>query len=89
MASNEIIFLSDNVKEVDAAVAAGMQSLVVDRPGNAPLSAAERSRSSIVTSLDEISLARDEASLEVEDHPSSEDMPKTSGRAVAEDGAII
>ncbi|KAB5570343.1 acireductone synthase-like protein [Coniochaeta sp. 2T2.1] len=31
------LFLSDNVKEVEAAKAAGMQSFVVQRPGNAPL----------------------------------------------------
>ncbi|KAI8634871.1 enolase-phosphatase E1 [Xylariaceae sp. FL1651] len=31
------LFLSDNVKEVDAAIAAGMQSMVVQRPGNAEL----------------------------------------------------
>lgn len=33
------LFLSDNVKEVDAAKAAGLQSFVVQRPGNAPLPA--------------------------------------------------
>lgn len=33
----EWLFLSDNVKEVEAAKNAGMQSLVVQRPGNAPL----------------------------------------------------
>ncbi|KAI1393893.1 enolase-phosphatase E1 [Hypoxylon trugodes] len=33
----EWLFLSDNVKEVDAAIEAGMQSIVVQRPGNAPL----------------------------------------------------
>lgn len=32
------LFLSDNVREVEAAKAAGMQSFVVRRPGNAPLS---------------------------------------------------
>lgn len=34
---NEWLFLSDNVSEVDAAIQAGMQSVVVQRPGNAPL----------------------------------------------------
>ncbi|XXH04878.1 cAMP-dependent protein kinase catalytic subunit [Hypoxylon texense] len=34
----EWLFLSDNVKEVDAAIEAGMRSIVVQRPGNAPLS---------------------------------------------------
>ncbi|KAI0377800.1 enolase-phosphatase E1 [Hypomontagnella monticulosa] len=33
----EWLFLSDNVKEVDAAIQAGMRSVVVQRPGNAPL----------------------------------------------------
>jgi len=33
------LFLSDNVKEVEAAKAAGMQSFIVQRPGNAPLPA--------------------------------------------------
>jgi len=31
------LFLSDNTKEVDAAITAGMQSMVVQRPGNADL----------------------------------------------------
>jgi len=33
----EWLFLSDNIKEVEAALEAGMQSLPVIRPGNAPL----------------------------------------------------
>ncbi|KAL7272316.1 enolase-phosphatase E1 [Rhizina undulata] len=33
----EWLFLSDNVKEVEAAIAAGMDAAVVVRPGNAPL----------------------------------------------------
>ncbi|KAI0539030.1 enolase-phosphatase E1 [Xylaria digitata] len=33
----EWLFLSDNAKEVDAAIAAGMQSMVVQRPGNPEL----------------------------------------------------
>ena len=35
--ANLWFFLSDNIKEVDAARAAGMQSVPVVRPGNAPL----------------------------------------------------
>ncbi|KKA27148.1 hypothetical protein TD95_000378 [Thielaviopsis punctulata] len=35
--THEWLFLSDNLKEVEAARAAGMQSLPVLRPGNAPL----------------------------------------------------
>lgn len=37
-APHEWLFLSDNVREVDAAIEAGMRSVVVQRPGNAPLS---------------------------------------------------
>ena len=37
--SSSWLFLSDNVKEVEAAKAAGMQSFVVQRPGNNPLPA--------------------------------------------------
>ncbi|KAI1769546.1 enolase-phosphatase E1 [Hypoxylon sp. FL1150] len=36
-APGEWLFLSDNVKEVDAAIEAGMRSVVAQRPGNAPL----------------------------------------------------
>lgn len=35
---NRFLFLSDNVKEVDAAIHAGMRAVVVQRPGNADLS---------------------------------------------------
>lgn len=35
--ASEWLFLSDNIKEVEAARAAGMQSYAVVRPGNAPL----------------------------------------------------
>ncbi|KAI5806511.1 acireductone synthase-like protein [Peziza echinospora] len=43
VAVGEWLFLSDNVREVEAAKAAGMQSIVVNRPGNAPLSPQEAS----------------------------------------------
>lgn len=52
----DMLFLSDNVKEVDAAAAANMQALMVDRPGNAPILEADRARLTVVQSLDEISL---------------------------------
>lgn len=35
---DRFLFLSDNVKEVEAAITAGMRSVVVQRPGNADLS---------------------------------------------------
>jgi enolase-phosphatase E1 len=50
------LFLSDNVKEVDAAKEAGMESFVVAREGNAPLSDEEVARSIMVRSFDEIKL---------------------------------
>ena len=52
-----ILFLSDNVKEVEAAIAAGMKSLVVDRPGNAVLSENDKKRFEVVDSFEKISLA--------------------------------
>jgi enolase-phosphatase E1 len=52
-----ILFLSDNVKEVGAAIAAGMKSLVVDRPGNAVLSADDQKRFEVVDTFEKITLA--------------------------------
>jgi enolase-phosphatase E1 len=51
---SQILFLSDNVKEVDAAHQVKMESIVVDRAGNAPLSAEDKARFDIVESLSEI-----------------------------------
>jgi len=53
----KILFLSDNVKEVQAALAAGLKSLVVDRPGNAPLTEEDRKEFTVITSFDEINVA--------------------------------
>lgn len=52
-----MLFLSDNVKEVDAAIAAGMKFMLVDRPGNAPVSDEDRARLEVVQTLDEVKLA--------------------------------
>ncbi|EME86832.1 uncharacterized protein MYCFIDRAFT_29854, partial [Pseudocercospora fijiensis CIRAD86] len=54
----EVLFLSDNVKEVDAAIEAGMKSIVVDRPGNAPLADADKERLQIVTSLADVHVSK-------------------------------
>lgn len=40
---SNVLFLSDNVKEVQAAVSAGMQSYIVVRPGNYPLTQEDKS----------------------------------------------
>ena len=52
----EVLFLSDNVKEVRAAIEAGMVSKVVDRPGNAPLSDADRKKLEVVESFEQLGL---------------------------------
>ncbi|KAE9374489.1 2,3-diketo-5-methylthio-1-phosphopentane phosphatase [Stipitochalara longipes BDJ] len=52
------LFLSDRVEEVEAAKEAGMQSLVVVRDGNAPLTEQEKKKHELVTSFDEIEIAR-------------------------------
>lgn len=51
------LFLSDNVKEVDAAREAGMQAAVVVRPGNAPLTSEDISRNHTINSFEEVRLA--------------------------------
>lgn len=48
------LFLSDNVKEVEAAKEAGMQSVVVQRPGNADLPADTTERHVVVRNFDEL-----------------------------------
>lgn len=51
---SEWLFLSDNVKEVEAAKEAGMQSVVVERPGNAELLEEARRRHRVIRSFDEL-----------------------------------
>ncbi|KAJ3578381.1 hypothetical protein NPX13_g2182 [Xylaria arbuscula] len=50
----EWLFLSDNAKEVDAAIAAGMQSMVVQRPGNPELPPNVRGRLPLIKSFTEV-----------------------------------
>ncbi|KAH8879407.1 enolase-phosphatase E1 [Thozetella sp. PMI_491] len=52
--AEEWLFLSDNVKEVEAAKQAGMQSYIVERPGNADLSDEARKEHKVIQSFDEI-----------------------------------
>ncbi|KAI1085677.1 enolase-phosphatase E1 [Whalleya microplaca] len=52
--ANEFLFLSDVVKEVDAAIQAGMRSIVVQRPGNAPLSAEALERLQTIETFDSL-----------------------------------
>lgn len=50
------LFLSDNVKEVEAAKKAGLQSYVVQRPGNQDLSEADRRTHRVISSFAELDL---------------------------------
>jgi len=50
------LFLSDRVEEVDTAKEAGMQSLVLVREGNAPLTEDEKKRHQLVSSFEEIKI---------------------------------
>ncbi|KAG8626066.1 hypothetical protein KVT40_006467 [Elsinoe batatas] len=52
--TEEVLFLSDNVKEVAAALEAGMKAVVVDRPGNAPLTQEDQEKFEVITSLEEV-----------------------------------
>ncbi|KAK4894279.1 enolase-phosphatase E1 [Elasticomyces elasticus] len=52
----QTLFLTDNVNEYDAAVKAKLQALLVDRPGNAVVSEADRARMVVVESLSDITL---------------------------------
>lgn len=49
------LFLSDNVKEVEAAKAAGMKSFIVQRPGNSDLPSDVETQHKVISSFDEIS----------------------------------
>ncbi|OCL03864.1 hypothetical protein AOQ84DRAFT_347009, partial [Glonium stellatum] len=53
-ASEEVIFLTDNVKEAAAATSAGIYTIVVDRPGNAPLSEADFQSFPVIRQLTDI-----------------------------------
>ncbi len=50
----EWLFLSDNVMEVEAAKQAGMQSYIVQRPGNADLPDKARKEHQVIESFDEL-----------------------------------
>ncbi|EMC96133.1 hypothetical protein BAUCODRAFT_464586 [Baudoinia panamericana UAMH 10762] len=54
--AGKTLFLTDNVKEYDAAISAGLQAVLLDRPGNAPVAEADRKRMRVVGSLDDIDL---------------------------------
>lgn len=51
---DEVLFLSDNVKEVDAALQAGMKSKIVIRPGNAPIPKDVQDSHQVITSFEQL-----------------------------------
>ncbi|KAF2722053.1 2,3-diketo-5-methylthio-1-phosphopentane phosphatase, partial [Polychaeton citri CBS 116435] len=52
----DVLFLSDNVKEVEAAIAGGMRSLVIDRPGNADLTEEDRAKYDLADNLQDVDI---------------------------------
>ena len=53
---SDILFLSDNIDEVGAAMEAHMDSILVERPGNAPVSHHDKLKYGAVDSLDKVHL---------------------------------
>ncbi|KAF2129014.1 2,3-diketo-5-methylthio-1-phosphopentane phosphatase [Dothidotthia symphoricarpi CBS 119687] len=51
---SKVTFLTDNVKEAEAATQAGVYTVVVDRPGNAPLSDDSRATFSVIQKLTDL-----------------------------------
>jgi enolase-phosphatase E1 len=52
----EVLFLSDNVKEVEAAQRAGLRAAIVIRPGNAPLTEEVMSKYTLVDDFTKLSI---------------------------------
>ncbi|KAK6841697.1 hypothetical protein PG987_002557 [Apiospora arundinis] len=61
---SQFLFLSDNVAEVDAAIAAGMQSKVIFRPGNAEVPSDVRERLQVLDTFDDLEENLNEKKLE-------------------------
>lgn len=56
MKPEEVLFFSDNVREIEAAVKAQMQVILVDRPGNAPIDEFEAGKYQMINSLGEVDI---------------------------------
>ncbi|KAF3041499.1 enolase-phosphatase E1 [Didymella heteroderae] len=52
--AKKVSFMTDNVKEAEAATAAGVYAVVVDRPGNAPLSEDSKETYPVIMSLTDL-----------------------------------
>ena len=88
---SQFVFLSDNVREVDAAIAAGMQSKAVVRPGNAELTQDQRDRLSVIETLDfnvkklEMLGKRDRSETEAAESDENQKAPETAAAAIPTD----
>ncbi|KAF2031618.1 2,3-diketo-5-methylthio-1-phosphopentane phosphatase [Setomelanomma holmii] len=51
---SKVTFLTDNVKEAEAATEANVYAIVVDRPGNAPLSDESKARFTVIEKLTDL-----------------------------------
>ncbi|KAL6705369.1 enolase-phosphatase E1 [Coniothyrium glycines] len=51
---SKVTFLTDNVKEAEAATRANVYTIVVDRPGNAPLSSESKAAFPVIRRLDDL-----------------------------------
>ncbi|KAH7117966.1 HAD-like domain-containing protein [Dendryphion nanum] len=50
----KVTFLTDNVKEASAATEAGVYTIIVDRPGNAPLTSESRTEFAVIDKLTDL-----------------------------------
>lgn len=82
MSPGEILFLSDNVSEVEAALDAGMDAILIDRPGNAPVSREDKIQYGAVDSFEEIELAQ---MTDRGDDSSVQNSESEAGAAAGED----
>jgi hypothetical protein len=70
--ADRVLFLSDSVQEVRVAKDAGLKAVIVDRPGNAPLSEDVRTKFRVVSTLEEVELSDLMSSLEGGKRPEPE-----------------
>lgn len=76
--TTKTLFLSDNVKEVKAALDAGMKAVVVDRPGNGPLTQEDHAAYRIVTVLDTLDKPTEPIAAEETNEPEPNAVAETN-----------
>nr|XP_023016910.1 enolase-phosphatase E1-like [Leptinotarsa decemlineata] len=75
----EIVFITDNVKEAKAAKSAGLVATVIRREGNDPLPAEDSKEFPIISSFEDVLLDKPVKRKEV-DEPVSKEMPSSKNR---------